>query len=257
SSLRESVSVLKKTIGAQEKTIAAQAQEIREALEQQTATSEILRVIASSPTDIKPVLDAIVESAARVCEADDAILWRVDGNVRRLATHFGPIAIGPVQRDGDVIDRATPVGRAVLDQQTIHVHDLQAAEAEFPLSKSRGIAAGLRTVLATPLLQKGVAIGAILIRRREVRPFSERQINLLETFAAQAVIAIENVRLFQELQTRTHELARSVGELKALGEVGRAVSSTLELETVLATIVSHAVQLSGTDSGVIYEYDEN
>src|SRR5262249_24301737 len=115
-------------------------QELKESLEQQTATSEILGVIASSPTDVQPVLDAIVESAARVCEADDAIVWRVDGNVRRLATHFGPIPIGPVRRDGDVIDRATPVGRAVLDQQTIHVHDLQAAEADFPLSKSRGIA---------------------------------------------------------------------------------------------------------------------
>src|SRR5262244_2366955 len=256
SSLRESVSVLKKTIGAQEKTIAAQAQEIREALEQQTATSEILRVIASSPTDIKPVLDAIVESAARVCEADDAIVWRVDGNVRRLATHFGPIPIGPVRRDGDVIDRATPVGRALIDQQTIHVHDLQAAEADFPLSKSRGIAAGLRTVLVTPLLQKGTAIGAILIRRREVRPFSDRQVKLLETFADQAVIAIENVRLFQELEARTRELAQSVGELRALGDVGQAVSSTLDLQTVLRTIVRHAVQLSGTDCGIIYEYDE-
>src|SRR5262249_51245102 len=108
-----------------------------------------------------------------------------------------------------------------------------------------------------PLLREGVSIGAIMIRRTEVRPFAEKQIKLLETFADQAVIAIENVRLFQELEARTRELARSVGELKALGEVGRAVSSTLELETVLATIVSHAVQLSGTDSGVIYEYDEN
>src|ERR1044071_2401964 len=128
-----------------------------------------------------------------------------------LATHFGPIPVGQVRRDGDVIDRGTPVGRAVIDQQTIHVHDLQAAEADFPLSKSRGIAAGLRTVLATPLLQKGIAIGAILIRRREVRPFSERQIKLLETFASQAVIAIENVRLFKELDERTNKLSRSVG----------------------------------------------
>ncbi len=99
-------------------------------------------------------------------------------------------------------------------------------------------------------------IGAIHIRRTEVRPFSENQIALLKTFADQAVIAIENVRLFQELQARTRELARSVGELRALGDVSQAVSSTLELETVLATIVSHAVQLSGTDCGVIYEYDE-
>jgi signal transduction histidine kinase len=111
-------------------------------------------------------------------------------------------------------------------------------------------------VLATPLLREGVAIGTIIIRRMEVRPFTEKQIALLETFANQAVIAIENVRLFQELEARTRDLARSVGELKALGEVGQAVSSTLDLQTVLSSIVGRAVQLSGTDCGIIYEYDE-
>ena len=111
-------------------------------------------------------------------------------------------------------------------------------------------------MLVTPLLREGVAIGMIGVRRTEVQPFTDKQIALLETFAAQAVIAIENVRLFQELQERTSELVRSVGELKALGEVGQAVSSTLDLETVLTRIVSHAVQLSGTDGGAIYEYDE-
>jgi signal transduction histidine kinase len=115
---------------------------------------------------------------------------------------------------------------------------------------------GIRTLLATPLLREGIAIGYILIRRLEPRPFSDKQIALLKTFADQAVIAIENVRLFQELQERTRELARSVGELKALGEVGQAVSSTLDLQTVLNTIVRHAVQLAGTDCGIIYEYDE-
>ena len=111
-------------------------------------------------------------------------------------------------------------------------------------------------MLNTPLLREGVAIGYIAVRRTEVRPFTEKQIALLKTFADQAVIAIENVRLFQELETRTSELARSVGELKALGEVGQAVSSTLDLQTVLNTIVARAVQLSGTDCGIIYEYDE-
>src|SRR6266498_5293444 len=109
---------------------------------------------------------------------------------------------------------------------------------------------------ATPLLREDVPIGVIWIHRMEVRPFTEKQIKLLETFAAQAVIAIENVRLFQELDARTRELAQSVGELRALGEVGQAVSSTLDLQTVLSTIVGRAVQLSGTDCGIIYEYDE-
>ena len=115
---------------------------------------------------------------------------------------------------------------------------------------------GLRTFLSEPMLREGTAIGVINIRRMEVRPFSDRHIKLLKTFASQAVIAIENVRLFKELDERTNELTRSVGELKALGEVSQAVSSTLDLETVLTRIVSHAVQLSGTDGGAIYEYDE-
>jgi signal transduction histidine kinase len=115
---------------------------------------------------------------------------------------------------------------------------------------------GLRTLLGVPMLREGVTIGAFSLQRKEAKPFTDKQIQLVTTFADQAVIAIENVRLFQELEARTRELARSVGELKALGEVGQAVSSTLDLQTVLSTIVSRAVQLSGTDCGIIYEYDE-
>jgi signal transduction histidine kinase len=153
--------------------------------------------------------------------------------------------------------RDTPTGRAIIERQTIHVHDVAAeVETEFPGSKSIQRVTGARTILSTPLLREGVPIGAINIRRTEVRPFTEKQIALLKTFADQAVIAIENVRLFQELEDRTSELARSVGELRALGEVGQAVSSTLELETVLTRIASHAVQLSGANGGAIYEYDE-
>src|SRR5262249_18526160 len=129
-------------------------------------------------------------------------------------------------------------------------------ETEFPESKASQQRIGHRTILGTPLLREGIPVGVIGARRLEVRPFSEKQIKLLETFASQAVIAIENVRLFQELEARTRELAQSVGELRALGEVGQAVSSTLDLQTVLSTIVRHAVQLSRTDGGVVYEYDE-
>ena len=146
----------------------------------------------------------------------------------------------------------------MIDRQTIHVHDVVAElETEFPDTKTIQQVTGTRTILAMPLLREGVAIGCIAVRRTVVRPFSDKQIQLLKTFADQAVIAIENVRLFQELGARTRELAQSVGELRALGEVGQAVSSTLELETVLTRIASHAVQLSGADGGAIYEYEES
>ena len=231
---------------------------ISEALEQQTATSEILRVIANSPTDIQPVLDVVAENAAQLCEANDAQIYRLDGDVLRRVAVYGEIPAGQIGEERTV-DRGWLGGRAVLNRQAIHVHDLEAeSEAEFPLAKAyqKRLGARTRTVLHMPLLREGVPIGTISIRRTEVKPFSDKQLALLKTFSDQAVIAIENVRLFQELQARTRELARSVEELKALGEVGQAVSSTLELQTVLSTIVGRAVQLSGTDGGVIYEYDE-
>lgn len=228
--------------------------QLTEALEQQTATSEILRVIASSPTDVQPVLDVVAENAARLCDAIDVLIFRVDDATLRVAAHYGQIPI-PTGSDVLPIDRDTVCGRAVVDRQTLHIHDMAAIPAsELPAAPARR--RGTRTMLATPLLREGTPIGAILIRRDEVRPFSETQIALLKTFADQAVIAVENVRLFQELEARTRELTESVEEMKALGEVGQAVSSSLDLETVLETIVARAVDLSDTDCGVIYEYDE-
>ena len=231
--------------------------ELKESLEQQTATSEILGVIASSPTDIQPVLDVVADNAARLCDAADAIIYRIVGTGYQLVASHGTLPVA--QRDlTRPLIRGLPPGRAMIDGEVIHIVDVLSPEAqvEFPEALAFAKPLGLRSVLAAPLLREGIAIGAILIRRTEVRPFSEKQIGLLKTFADQAVIAIENVRLFKELDERTNELTRSVGELKALGEVGQAVSSTLDLETVLTRIVSHAVQLSGTDGGAIYEYDE-
>src|SRR5215831_14021048 len=225
--------------------------ELAEAREQQAATSEILRVIASSPNDVQPVFDAIARSVARLCEAFDVMVLRVDGDVLRLVAHHGPIPAGDVP-----LHRGTLGGRTVIDRQLFHIRDLQTEVDEFPEGSALARERGHRTTLSVPLLRENVAIGNIQVRRDEVRPFSEPQINLLQTFADQAVIAIENVRLFKELQERTRELMESVDEMKALGEVGQAVSSSLELETVLATIVSRAVDLSGTDCGVIYEFDE-
>ena len=233
----------------------ARNRQLTEALEQQMATSEILRVIASSPTDIQPVLDVVAENAARLCEALNALIYRVVGEGLQLVARHGFV---PAPSGFLPVSRGLPTGRAVVDRQTIHVHDLAAERTEFPESQSLAFQqlTGTRTILATPLLREGLPIGVITIRRQEIRPFTDKQIELLKTFADQAVIAIENVRLFQELEARTSDLARSVGELKALGEVGQAVSSTLDLQNVLSTIVGRAVQLSGTDCGIIYEYDE-
>jgi signal transduction histidine kinase len=227
-------------------------QELKESLEQQTATSEILGVIASSPTDVQPVLDVVVANAARLCDASNALIYRVDSEGLKLVARHGSV---PAPAGILPISHGLPTARAVVDRQTIHVDDLAAQATEFPESSAFQQLTGTRTILATPLLREGVAIGVITIRRQEIRPFTDKQITLLKTFADQAVIAIENVRLFQELEARTRELTHSVGELKALGDVGQAVSSTLDLETVLTRIASHAVQLTGAAGGVIYEYD--
>ncbi len=228
---------------------------ITEALAQQTATAEILRVISSSPTDVQPVLDAVAENATRVCEAGDGAVLLIRDGAFRIAAHYGSISM-PFDEAIPIV-RGTVAGRAVLDNAPVHVPDLIAAASDFPEGQVLGERFGNRTTLATPLRREGTAIGALLIRRTEVRPFTDKQIALLQTFADQAVIAIENVRLFKELQTRTGELTRSVGELEALGEVGRAISSTLDLETVLATVVSRANELAGSDGGAIYEFDES
>jgi signal transduction histidine kinase len=241
-----------------EQKVEDRTRELTEALEQQTATGEILRVISSSPTDIQPVLDAVAENAARVCAAQDSIIFRVDGDMLRNVAGYGPISRPPPgEADASIpIARDWVSGRAVVERQSIHERDLVGAGDEYPRGRDMALRHGHRTTLATPLLREGVPIGAILIRRAHVEPFTDKQIQLLQTFAAQAVIAIENVRLFQELETRTRDLARSVEQLQALGEVGQAVSSTLDIETVLQTVVSRASQLAAADGGSIFEYDE-
>jgi GAF domain len=152
--------VVKKSQPKQAQNIQSLRRERDESLEREAATSEILRMIARSPTELQPVLDAIAERAARLCDADDAVVWRVDGEVRRHVAHFGLIPTSSALGEGRVSDRGTVPGRAIVDRQTIHVHDLRAAAAEFPAT--RGIALGLRTVLSTPLLRGGVAIGRYL-----------------------------------------------------------------------------------------------
>ena len=230
----------------------ARNRELSQALEQQTATSEILRVISTSPTDIQPVMDAVAENAAKLCGATEAGILRVDGEVLRRVASYGSIPVVhelPIRRD-------SVAGRAVIDRQTIHITDILAEPpGEFEISKARQGLEGYRTIMCVPLLREGAPLGIIGIRRSEVNPFSEKQIKLVETFADQAVIAIENVRLFQELQKRTEDLGKSLEEVRVLGEVSQAVSSSLDLRQVLDTVAGHAVNLSGSDACGIFEFN--
>jgi two-component system, NtrC family, sensor kinase len=235
------LSQLKKELQRVSEQLKSCQRELAETAEQQTATSEILRVIASSPTDLQPVLDAITKSAAQLCEATDASLYRAEGNVMRHVARHGyatALRIGETRP----IARGLMSGRVMIDQQTLHIHDLLTEiESEYPDARIAQQLTGTRTYLATPLLREGMAIGCIVIRRTEVRPFTERQVALLKTFADQAVIAIENVRLFQELTQKTAELETSNSELRealdqqtATSEILRVItSSPTDLQPVL------------------------
>ncbi|HKA78779.1 MAG TPA: GAF domain-containing protein, partial [Xanthobacteraceae bacterium] len=232
--------------------------ELRESLQQQTATADVLKAISRSTFDLPTVLNALVESAARLCGADKAQILRPtgkDASVFSAATyghtpeydeHMKTLSFAP--------SRAGVVGRVLLEGKAVQIPDV-LADAEYALLDTQKLG-GFRTHLGVPLLREGRPIGLIVLSRTTVRPFDDKQIELATTFADQAVIAIENVRLFDEVQARTRELARSIEGLQALGEVTQAVNSTLDLETVLSTIVAKAVALSGTDVGVIYVFDE-
>jgi len=232
--------------------------QVTEALEQQTATTEILRTIAHAQTDVQPVFDTIVRSAARLLHAANAAVFLTDGTMLYHPANHGssPEALAAVRAQYPrPLDADTTPGMAILTRSVVQVPDIEAPSAGEHV-RQVGRLLGFQSVVAVPMLRDGGAVGAINVSRREPGGLSDAEVELLKTFADQAVIAIENVRLFKELEARTAALTRSVEQLTALGEVGRAVSSTLDLETVLTTIVSRAVQLSGLDGGVVFEYDE-
>jgi signal transduction histidine kinase len=247
---------LQESYAGLERKVEERTRDLSEALEQQTATAEILRVISSSPTDLQPVLDAVAASAAQLCGATDAVIFRITDGKAWVAAGWGPL---PKLRADEVlpIQRDYMAGRAILERRIVHVPDLLAeSDDDFAGAKAYGARLGYRAVIAAPMLREGVPIGVIFIVRADPGPFLQKQIDLLQTFADQAVIAIENVRLFKELEARTSELGRSVEQLNALSEVGQAVSSTLDLQEVLNTIVARAVQLSAADNGAVFEHDE-
>ena len=230
--------------------------DLTESLEQQTATSKVLDVISRSAFDLQAVFETVAESSVRLCGADRAFIFRFDGELLRMAVAYNVasqewkdyVAQNPI-RPG----RNTAAARAALERRTIHIPDV-LVDPEYTYGAKD--VEKVRTVLAVPILKGDDLLGVMTIYHLEVRPFTDKQIALVETFADQAAIAIDNVRLLDALRHRTDELGRSVGELQALGEVSQAVNSTLDLETVLSTIVAKAAQLSGTETGAIYGFDE-
>src|SRR5262245_56532839 len=214
--------------------------ELAEAREQQAATAEILASISSSVTDADQVFAKIAASAARLCEAHDATIFQVDGDGLRIVAHHGPIPPGGTLP----LARGVVAGRVVLDRRTIHLADVQAETNEYPEGSDRALRLGHRTILARPLIQPGQAIGVISIRRTEVRPFTARQIDLLTTFADQAVIAIENTRLFEAEQVSKRELQELLEQQTATSEVLGVISSSPgELQTVFEVMLANAVRI--------------
>ena len=219
--------------------------ELAEAREQQAATAGILAAISNSPTDAHGVFAEIAASAARLCDGYNAGIFQLDGDLLRLVAHQGPIpALGPVGHGTLPLTRGLPPARAVLDRQTLHVADLQAETTEYPEGSEFARRLGFRAALSAPLLRAGEAIGVITIRRTDARPFTDRQIALLKTFADQAVIAIENTRLFEEVQARTRELSNSLEQQTATSEILQVVSDSLnDTQPVFDAIVQSGLKL--------------
>jgi signal transduction histidine kinase len=241
-----------------ERKVEERTSELSDALEQQTATSEILGVISSSPTDVQPVFETIVASCKRLLNARSASVLRLVGRELQLA------AFTPTTPEADEelrrffprpIEDSAAVGIVAREHAPFVVTDTETDERLPPASRAVARARGYRSMLIVPMLRKGETIGTISVSRETAGSFSDKDIALLQTFADQAVIAIENVRLFTELQQRTRDLGQSLEEMRGLSEVSQTVSSTLDIHRVLDAVAAHAVKLSGSEACGIFELD--
>lgn len=220
-----------------------------EPIEALAATSAILGVIAASPTDIQPVLDTVVESAGKLCDAYDTTICLRNGDVLTVAAHHGEIPLDFAELP---INRDLVTSRAVVDRVPVHVRDLTAEEDEFPQGSVMARRLGFKTILAMPLMRQGEAIGALVIRRDHLEPFSQKQIDLLKTFADQAVIAIENVRLFKQVQTRTAELTEALEQQTSTGAILHALAaSPTDVQPVLLAVAKSAAQLCDAYDAIV------
>jgi GAF domain-containing protein len=232
--------------------VQARTREVQESLEYQTAVSDVLNVISRSPNELQPVIDAILQTAARLCEAEYALFWRLQDGAYQLAGASNAVAAfvkhcaeHPI-RPG----RGSVAGRTALEQKTVHLPDC-LADPEYTLLDFQEVG-GHRSMLGVPLLRDGVTIAVIVLLRNAVRPFTDKQIDLVTTFADQALIAIENVRLFEDVQARTRELSESLQQQTATADVLKVISrSTFDLKSVLQTLVESAGRLCGADYATI------
>jgi two-component system NtrC family sensor kinase len=237
-----------------EKRLAEALKDKAEALEQQTATADILRVISASPKDLQPVLDAVAKSAARFCGADDGEILLLLGEGLKVAAHHGPIP-SPTGRVIPVV-RGSVAGRAVLERTPVQVADLQEETRDFAVGSALARESGYRTTLVAPLLREGTVVGTINLRRVAKNPFTEKQIRLLQTFADQAVIAIENVRLFKELQASNRDLTTALDKQTATSDLLKVIGrSTFDLQPVFDTLAENAVRLCEGRHAMILRFD--
>jgi len=238
-----------------EREVARLTRELNEAHQQQIATADVLKVISRSTFDLPAVLNILVESAVRLCEGYDAVILLREGESLTFGAHHGPI---PMDFAKWPLTRNWTAGRAVIDGKAVHVHDLTAAGDEFPEGQAMALRLGHRTILTVPLLRENEAIGSLTVRRSEVRPFTDKQIELAETFAAQAVIAIENTQLLNELRQRTDDLSESLEQQTATTEVLKVISSSPgELEPVFQAMLENAVRICEAKFGSLFRFDGN
>ena len=243
---------LERELETRTRELAEAREHLAEALEQQAATSDVLKIISRSAFDLQTVLTTLVESAARLCGADRAAIRLArDGAYHHVASHgFPPEHVEYMRGHPVAVDRTSIVGRVALEAKSIHIKDARS-DPELTLLQGRGVAAG-RTLLGVPMLREGRLIGVLVLARADVQPFTDKQIELVQTFADQAVIAIENVRLFDEVQARTRELSEALEQQTATSEVLQVISTSPgELEPVFQAMLENAVRICEATFGVL------